>query len=111
MKVKTFFKIFMIFFLFFALQTAFCEELLSEQTSQIEEKKTEITIRCSVPGVYVFLDGELQGKTELKIRNLREGIYNLKLEKKGFETQFFEIEVKKSLSQTFYVEMKKANKE
>ena len=106
MKEKTFFRLFMIIFLFCAVQTAFCEELLSEQTSQIEENKTEITIRCSVPGVYIFLNGELQGKTELTIRNLREGIYNLKLEKKGFETQFFEIEVKKSLSQTFYVEMK-----
>ena len=84
MKEKTFFRLFMIIFLFCAVQTAFCEELLSEQTSQIEENKTEITIRCSVPGVYIFLNGELQGKTELTIRNLREGIYNLKLEKKGF---------------------------
>jgi len=107
MKAKPFFRFFMMIFPFFAIQAAFCEELFSEQVSQIEENETEITIRCSIPGVYVFLNGELQGKTELKIKNLREGIYNLKLEKKGFETQFFEIEVKKSLSQTFYVEMKR----
>ncbi len=108
MKAKPFFRFLMMIFPFFAIQAAFCEELFSEQVSQIEENKTEITIRCSVPDVYVFLNGELQGKTELKIRNLREGIYNLKLEKKGFETQFFEIEVKKSLSQTFYAEMKQS---
>ena len=98
MKAKPFFKFLMMIFPFLAIQAAFCEKLFSEQVSQIEENKTEITIRCSVPG----------GKTELKIRNLREGIYNLKLEKKGFETQFFEIEVKKSLSQTFYAEMKQS---
>ncbi len=109
MKIKSFSGFFMIIFLFFAVSPAFSKELLSEQDTQIEEDKTEIIIRCNVPGAFVFLNSELQGKTELKIKNLREGIYSLKLEKKGFETIFFEINVKKSLSQTFYVEMKESS--
>ncbi len=108
MKIKSFSGFFMGILLFFAVQPAFSKELFSEQNTQIEEGKTEIIIRCNVPGAYVFLNSELQGKTELKIKNLREGIYSLKLEKKGFETIFFEINVKKSLSQTFYVEMKES---
>ncbi|MBQ0050759.1 MAG: PEGA domain-containing protein [Treponema sp.] len=75
---------------------------------EIAEDKTEISIRCNTAKASVYINGEYQGKTELKIKNLREGTYSLKVTKKGHKSEEYEIQVEKGLRQNFYVELKKS---
>lgn len=102
MKMKIFFCT-----LFFCLTVSnfFGEFFISEETTGTAMNSNTVSFRCNVPKVFVYLNGNLQGRTELKIRGLKEGVYSVRLSKHGFRDVTGEISVKNGLCQNFYSEM------
>ena len=87
------------------------QNLEAEQISALENRQTEILIKSNVQKASVYLNNQFQGKTSLGILNLVEGIYILRVEKKGWQPQVFKIQVEAGTSREFYVELKKEEKE
>ncbi|MGI5070327.1 PEGA domain-containing protein [Treponema pectinovorum] len=83
------------------------EILSSENLASINENKTKITIKCNAPSANVYLNGQYEGKTTLVLNNLSEGIYTLRIEKEGWQTKRYRINVKKGQEETFYIELRR----
>lgn len=73
----------------------------------LDATETCVCIRTDVPGVEVFLNGTSQGKTELVIRDLLPGLYNLDLVKAGYEKLSCVISVKNGYSLEYSFTMEK----
>lgn len=84
--------------------------LTPERKIQIDESKTEITVRANVKGCSVYLNGIYKGTTPLKIKNLIPGNFQLKLEKDCYETVSTYIKVSGGISYDYLVQMMIAEK-
>lgn len=106
MKMKIFFCT-LLFSL--SVNNFYGEFFSSEETSGTAMNRNVVSFRCNVPKVFVYLNGSLQGRTELKIKDLREGVYSVRFSKHGFRDVTGEILVKNGLSQNFYAEMEEVS--
>ncbi len=79
--------------------------LQSEQTELLEEKETAITIRASRKNCAVFLNGEYQGNTPLRINALAPGLYHLHVEKDESSQGDAMISVDEGRHELYYVEL------
>lgn len=77
-----------------------------EKTSPLQAKRSSIYVRTNVSNAKVFLNGIYQGTSNITISDLRDGFYNLKVEKEGYKTERFKIQVKDGVKQDYYVELK-----
>ena len=103
-----FFKILILFFLFFAGGMLFAQETIEpEKIFEIENHSTVLEIAANVPDVNVFLNETYQGRTNLTIYDLTPGFYILRLEKKDCESQEHTIFVKAHYGQRYFFEIKK----
>ncbi|NLC93084.1 MAG: PEGA domain-containing protein [Treponema sp.] len=68
----------------------FCYERYSEVDATkkdfIDKEKTEIVIKTSINDAEIYLNGNFQGYSSLKIIDLISGVYNLEIRKKNYET-------------------------
>lgn len=74
-------------------------------TIKEEKNLSEIIIKTNIPGVKVYINGELKGLTPLSIVNLLPGQYQIKLEKTGYQTESQYIRVSKNTKYSYYFEM------
>jgi len=79
--------------------------LKPEYTKDLAVGETAIIIRTNVRKTSVFLNGEFQGLTPLTIKNLVPGQYRLAVQDTKGNRQLFLIEVKRSLSEYYYIEL------
>lgn len=77
-----------------------------EREKRVDEHETSITIRCNVDAE-IYLNGVYQGRSDLIIKNLIPGSYNLELRKNGFETEYARIFVRHGVSQEFSFRLRK----
>ena len=82
-------------------------ELKAEKKVQIERGASKITVKSNVDNASVFLNGTFEGNTPLTLNNLPEGRYRLKVEKNGWKTASYIINIRSGEDRTFYVELKK----
>ena len=82
-------------------------ELKAEKKVQIERGASKITVKSNVDNASVFLNGTFEGNTPLTLNNLPEGRYRLKVEKNGWKTANYIINIRSGEDRTFYVELKK----
>lgn len=94
--------------LFFSVTAVFAEIPLleSERTESMTARHTKITLRASVKKCAVFLNGEYQGNTTLTIADLPQGLYHLRMEKRGYEDADFMLEVRDGRHEHYYVELR-----
>lgn len=102
-RIKIFLLI--IFFISSLSSAEQIEELKEEERATLLGNRTEITIKCNTLHADVFINGVYQGKTKLTLRNMQEGLYKLRLEKRGYKSCEYLINVETELSKSFYVEL------
>lgn len=76
--------------------------LESEQTESIALHHTQVTFRASSRQCAIFLNGEYQGNTTLTIKELPPGVYHLRMEKTGFTSANYLIEVTDGRHEHYY---------
>jgi len=107
-RIKIFLLI--IFFISSLSSAEQIEELKEEERATLLENRTEITIKCNTLHADVFINGVYQGKTKLTLRNMQEGLYKLRLEKRGFKPKEYIIAVENETAKRFYIELEAKNK-
>ncbi|MCD4754306.1 MAG: PEGA domain-containing protein [Deltaproteobacteria bacterium] len=94
-----------------------CFSVVEKKVDIIVSKKTDIDVRMeslcgslvvksSPGGATVFVDGKEKGVTPLRLDNVRKGNLNIKLIKKGFETESKIITVNPSKKFNFFVKLR-----
>ena len=81
--------------------------LIPERKIQIDESKTEITVRTNFKGCSFYLNGIYKGTTPIKIKYLITGNYELKLEKTDYAPAKAFIKVVRGISYDYLIQMKK----
>lgn len=82
-------------------------EISPEKQEELGNSSTEVIVRTNISGASVFLNNIYQGRTPLTIRDLTPGGYELMIEKKGYPSQYFYIDVKRGHQLTYYIELDK----
>jgi len=86
--------------------SAYSHTAKPEKSSSLPSRNTKVYIRTNVSGAKVFLNGIYQGTSNITISDLREGLYNLKIEKDGYRTEHLKIQVSAGKQNDYYVELK-----
>ena len=89
------------------LHTGPDELLKSDRKGAIDREKTKITIKTNVANAEIFLNGNFEGYSTLTISSLPAGRYNLRVEKTGYKTKRYRINVVSGEERVFYVELEK----
>lgn len=84
------------------------KDIWPEKRTDMLNENTEILIRSNVQNASVFLNGIYQGRTPLTINNLVPGIYDLVLEKEGYTSQYFFLNVYRGQQLTYYIQLEKS---
>ncbi len=104
----------MVFFSFgisvFCQERNFSESSLLEPVEKIEslDGKTCIILESDYSGAEVSINGVFQGYTPLFVYELVPGVYNISLEKKGFDKRNFSVEVKSNYVFKYFVNLDKS---
>lgn len=102
-RVSGFFILFTICFCLFA-------QIVTKEYSSIKEcpeGEELLIIKSSVPGSYVYLNGEYQGKAPVKIKNLFPNYYTIRVSKKGYADQEEMVELKSGCQTEYYFVLEK----
>lgn len=97
--------------LLLVLAAAFCfaqsdiQLLKPDTVKDLDGTSTSAVIRTSMKKASVYINGEFLGLTPLTVNNLVPGTYQLMIKKTGREPKTFIIEIKRSLAQTYYIEL------
>ncbi|MBQ4378644.1 MAG: PEGA domain-containing protein [Treponema sp.] len=83
---------------------AIIPELQAEETNSLVQGRTKAVFKTNVKNVSVYLNGNLQGRTNLTISSLVEGYYLLRLEKEGYQPQEYFVYIENSKEKIFYIE-------
>lgn len=102
-KISVF--LFLLIFGFLVWGQVFAPELTADEIKSYDENSTHIVIKTNVPKVSVFLNNVFQGLSLLDLKDLREGMYFLHLEKDGFDPKDFTFSISNGEAKTFFVEM------
>lgn len=81
--------------------------LQPEHIISIEQYKSSITVRTNVYNAAVYLNGTYQGTSPCTINNLAPGMYLLRVEKRGYDSRSYYIQVRRNQNNTFFVELEK----
>ena len=81
--------------------------LEAEKIFEIERTQTIIAVRTNTDGAAIFLNNEYQGTAPLSISGLTAGIYELRLEKKGYLDRAYLIYVSEGRSFSYYVPLER----
>lgn len=93
-------------FLFVALSGVFGDTRLSPTSrKEISSNSTSITIRCNVSNADVYINRRYQGKSDITIKDLAPGFYDLKVSKSGYESAYYRIQVKSGYSLNYDVKL------
>ena len=81
--------------------------LEAEKIFEIDRNQSVIAVRTNTDGAAVFLNNEYQGTAPLSISALTAGIYELRLEKKGYLERAYLIYVSEGRSFLYYVPLER----
>ena len=84
---------------------AIIPELEAEESSDIASGRTRAVFKTNVRSAAIYLNGNLQGRSQLTLNNLIEGYYLLRVEKDGYNFKENFIYVENAKSKSFYIEL------
>lgn len=84
---------------------AIIPELEPEESSNLPESKNRVIFKTNVKNCAVYLNNNLQGRTQLTLNNLVDGYYLLRVEKDGYDFQENFVYAEHGKSKTFYIEL------
>ena len=89
---------------------SYIPELEAEEVTDLDLSKTKVIFKTNVKGCKIFLNGNLQGVSQLTLLNLVEGIYHLYVSKNDYSYKEYFIYVEHGKSKTFYIELEPMEK-
>lgn len=84
---------------------AIIPELEAEEVSNLGAGRNRVVFKTNVKNCAIFLNGNLQGRSQLTLNNLIEGYYLLRVEKDGYDFQENFIYVEREKAKSFYIEL------
>ncbi len=104
-------RIFVIISILFLSSFVFAQEkIVLEPTEKTfrNDRNCSITIECNIPNCEVYLNKVYKGKTKLTLQNLPVGEYELEIEKEGYNSVSYKINVYQSYDTLYRIALSNA---